>query len=119
MDLSLQHLLLHADEREDMLNRIVTEDESWLHHYQPEPRRALVQWKHPSSASTRKLKVTPSTGKVMLILLWDSQGELLAHFQKRGENVNSAWYCEVLLKLLGATSQKTWRPTGKRGTASS
>jgi histone-lysine N-methyltransferase SETMAR len=38
----------------------------------------------------------------MLTLFWDSQGVFLAHFQKRGENVNSASYCEVLLKLRDA-----------------
>jgi hypothetical protein len=32
-------------------------------------------------------------------MFWDSQGVLLAHFQKCGENVNSASYHEVLLKL--------------------
>jgi hypothetical protein len=35
----------------------------------------------------------------MLIMCWDYQGVLLAHFQKRGENVISASYCEFLLKL--------------------
>jgi hypothetical protein len=35
----------------------------------------------------------------MLTVLWDSQIVLSAHFQKLGENVNSALYCEVLLKL--------------------
>jgi hypothetical protein len=35
MGLSLQHLLQCVDEGEDMLNRIVTGDESWVHHYQP------------------------------------------------------------------------------------
>jgi hypothetical protein len=34
----------------------------------------------------------------MLSVFWDSRGVLLAHFQKRGENVNSASYCEFLLK---------------------
>jgi hypothetical protein len=57
---------LYADEGEDMLNMIVTGDESWVHHYQPESKHASVQWKHPSSPSTKKFKVTPSTGKVML-----------------------------------------------------
>jgi hypothetical protein len=42
----------------------------------------------------------------MLTLFWASQGELLAHFQKRGENVNSASYYEVLLKLLDAIRRK-------------
>jgi hypothetical protein len=43
--LSLQHLLLYANEREDLLNRIVTGDESWVHHYQPESKRASMQLK--------------------------------------------------------------------------
>jgi hypothetical protein len=34
MGLSLQHLLWYADEGEDLLNRTVTGDESWVHHYQ-------------------------------------------------------------------------------------
>jgi histone-lysine N-methyltransferase SETMAR len=72
---------------------------TWVHHYQPESKRASVQWKYPSSPSTKKFKVTPSVGKFMLIVSWDSQGVLLAHFQKRGENMNSATYCEIILKL--------------------
>jgi histone-lysine N-methyltransferase SETMAR len=42
----------------------------------------------------------------MLTVFWDSQGVLLAHFQNNGENVNSALYCEVLLKLHNATHIK-------------
>jgi histone-lysine N-methyltransferase SETMAR len=38
-------------------------------------------------------------------------GVLIAHFQKRGENVNSASYCAV--ESLGCNSQKTCRPIGK------
>jgi hypothetical protein len=45
MGLSLQHFLWYAD-GEDMLNRIVTGDESCVHHYQPKSKRASVQWKH-------------------------------------------------------------------------
>jgi hypothetical protein len=29
-----------ADEGEDMLNRSVTGDESWVHHYQPDSKHA-------------------------------------------------------------------------------
>jgi histone-lysine N-methyltransferase SETMAR len=67
-----------------------------------------MQLKHPSSPSTKKFKITsmPSAGRVMLTVIWDSQGVLIAHFQKRGENVNSASYCEVLLKLQDAIHRK-------------
>jgi hypothetical protein len=42
----------------------------------------------------------------MLTVFWDSQGVLLANFQKHGENVNSSSYCEVLLKLQDAIHRK-------------
>jgi hypothetical protein len=58
MGLSLQHL---------QLSRIVTGDESWVNHYEPETKRASMQWKHPASPA-QKFKVTPLAGKVMLTL---------------------------------------------------
>jgi histone-lysine N-methyltransferase SETMAR len=39
-------------------------------------------------------------------VFWNSQGVLLAHFQKLGENVNYSWYCEVHLKILDAIRRK-------------
>jgi hypothetical protein len=47
-----------------------------------------------------------SARKVMLTMFQDSQGALLAHFQKHGKNVNSASYCEVKLKLRDAIHRK-------------
>jgi histone-lysine N-methyltransferase SETMAR len=49
---------------------------------------------------------TPSAERVMFIVFWNFQGTLLAYFQKRGENVNSASYYEVLLKLRDAIHRK-------------
>lgn len=106
MGLSLQHLSRYTVEGENMLNRIVTGDESWVHHYQPETKRASMQWKHPSSPSTKKFKVVPSAGKVMLTVFWDSQGVLLAHFQNKNENVTAESYCRVLLLLRDAIRRK-------------
>jgi histone-lysine N-methyltransferase SETMAR len=42
----------------------------------------------------------------MLTLFWDSQGVLLAHFRKRGKNVNSISRREILLKSRGAICRK-------------
>jgi hypothetical protein len=56
-----------------------------------------MQWKHPTSPSTKKLKVEGYA------ISW---GTLLAHFQKRGEYVNSASYCDVLLKLRDVVCRK-------------
>jgi histone-lysine N-methyltransferase SETMAR len=59
-----------------------------------------------TSKFTFNQKVTPSAVKVMLTMFLDSQGVLLAYFQKRDENVNSTLYCEVLLKLQDAIHRK-------------
>jgi hypothetical protein len=39
MGLSLQHLQRYQNEGDDMLSRIVTGDESWVHRYEPETQR--------------------------------------------------------------------------------
>jgi hypothetical protein len=72
--LYLQHLLWYVNEGEDMLNGIITGDESCVQHYQPESKCASMKWKHSSSLSTKKFNVTPSAGKVMLTVFWDSEG---------------------------------------------
>jgi len=33
------------------LKRIVTGDETWIHHYDPESKQQSMQWKHASSPS--------------------------------------------------------------------
>jgi hypothetical protein len=104
-----------------MVKRIVTADETWVLQYQTESKRASMQCNHPTSSSTKSFKVTstPSAGKIMFTVFWDSQGVLLAHCQKRGENVNSVSYCEVLLKIWDEIRKTTSTPNFKRGTASS
>jgi hypothetical protein len=83
-----------------MLNRTVTEEESWAHH--TNPNRTVLQ-------RNRNIPNSPSNniswqGYACRVL--DSQEELLAHFQKHGENANAASYCEVLLKLLDTIRRK-------------
>jgi len=47
------------------LNRIVMQDETWVHHFDLETKRQSMVWKHASSSTLKKFKVTPSVGKVM------------------------------------------------------
>ena len=51
--LSLQHLNRYTEEGEDFMARIVTRDESWMHHFQPESIRSFIEWKH-STSPTKK-----------------------------------------------------------------
>ena len=106
MGLSLQHLQHYQDEGDDMLSRIVTGDESWVHHYEPKTKRASMQCKHSTSPAHKKFKVTPSARKVMLTVFWDCQGILLTEFQQRDHTVTSASYCTILTKLCAAIRRK-------------
>jgi hypothetical protein len=53
-------------EGDHILDRIVTEDETWIHHYEPESKFQSMEWKHPHSSTKRKFKKHPTAGKLML-----------------------------------------------------
>jgi hypothetical protein len=53
------------------LERIVTADETWVHHYEPESKAQSVAWKCPTSPVAKKLKNQPSAGKIMVTNFWD------------------------------------------------
>jgi hypothetical protein len=51
---------------EAFLDRIVTTDESWVHHYAPANKQSSMEWRHTESPRPRKVRVQSPTGKVML-----------------------------------------------------
>ena len=83
-------------EGDNFLNRIITGDETWVHHYEPETKRQSMQWKHTSSPSSKKFKSQPSAGKLRLTVFWDSQGPILEHYMEKGVTVTSVNYCNML-----------------------
>ena len=56
---------------------IMTKDETWVHHFDPEAKKQSMQWKHPSSSPPKKFKGVSSAGKVMSSIFWDSQGPVV------------------------------------------
>lgn len=90
----------YNNEGEEFLNRIVTGDETWVHHYDPESKRQSMEWKHPNSPATKKFKTPASAGKVMLTAFWDSTGPILEDFLEKGHKINSARYSDLLANHL-------------------
>lgn len=89
----------YETEGESFLDRIITGDETWCHHYSPENRRQSMEWKHADSPTKKKFKTQPSAGKVMCTVFWDRKGVIHVEFLERGETVNSDRYIETLTKL--------------------
>ena len=95
-----EHLDRDAREGDAFLHRIVTGDESWVSHYEPESKRQSMQWKHPSSPANKKFKTQVSAGKVMLTIFWDVNGPILVHFQEEGQTVTGARCSDMLVNEL-------------------
>ncbi|UYV67662.1 hypothetical protein LAZ67_5001511 [Cordylochernes scorpioides] len=99
-------LKMHRRDGDQLFSRIVTGDESWVHHSTPETKRQSMVWKRPEESAPKKAKVTISAGKVMAIVFWDCKGVLLVDYLPPNTTVNTARYCEVLTKLRAAIKRK-------------
>ena len=59
----------------DFLSRLMTMDETWLYHYDPEIKQQLMEWLHSGSPRPKKFQVQISSGKVLAsIFFWDQDG---------------------------------------------
>ena len=56
----------------NFLNSILTWDEMWVHYAEPETKAQSKQWKQDGSLPHKHFKLSPSAGKVMLIVFRDS-----------------------------------------------
>lgn len=45
----------------------------------------------------KKIRAKPSSGKVMLTLLWDTKGPILGHYMSKGIIITSSSYCDLLM----------------------
>lgn len=84
---------------EAFLSQIVTGDETWVHHFEPETKRQSMEWRHVDSPQKKKFKTVPSAGKVMITVFWDSEGPILIDVMPKGGTINSESYVKTLDKL--------------------
>jgi len=88
------------------LKRIITGDETWTQHYDPESKQQSMQWKHASSPSPRKFKVQTSPGKIMCTIFWDAERILLIDFRRQKVTIAGVYYADLLHKLRLAIKKK-------------
>jgi histone-lysine N-methyltransferase SETMAR len=105
MGVSLNNLLCYK-EHPAFLDSFVAGDETWVHHITPETKRKSTMWKHPSSPTAKKFKVTTSVCKVMATVFWDMNGILLVDFIHKNETINADCYIQTLQKLRQAIRPK-------------
>ena len=61
----------------DFMRRLITMDETWIHHYTPESKQQSKQWTEAGCSAPKKTRSVPSAGKVMASVFWDAEGIML------------------------------------------
>ena len=85
--------------KNDLLSRLVTVDETWVHYYEPENKAQSHQSVGPGSPRPKKLKTQPSAGKVMATVFWDAQGVIMLDFLAKKSTIIVAYYANLLDQL--------------------
>ena len=91
---------------EDFHTRLVTGDETWLHHWDPDTEKESMQWKRPSSPPPKKFRTQPSASKVMATVFWDSKGIILIDYKPAGTSITGEYYANVIKQLRVAIKEK-------------
>jgi len=89
--------------------RLVTMDETWLYHYDPETKQQSMEWGHSGSPRSRKFRVQKSSGKVLASIFWDQDGILLIDYLPKGQTINAEYYSPLLVQLKDILKEKRRR----------
>ena len=80
------------DDPSDFIEQVVTQDQTLVHHFDPESKMQSKKWKHPGSSPPKKFKRVHSTGKVIASVFWDSQGVIMTDYLQQGHTINGAYF---------------------------
>jgi len=81
----------------DLLSRLVTIDETWLYHYDPETKQQSMEWRHSGSPRPKNIRVQKSAEKVLASIFWDQDGILLIDYLPKGQTINAEYYSSPLV----------------------
>ncbi len=104
---ALNFLMAYHREGEGLLDRIITGDETGVHHYALESKWTSMTWCDPRTKAPKKAKTGKLAGKVMAIVFWDAKGIILNHYVPSGITVNSVYYGKVLYKVKASCGSLT------------
>jgi len=66
-----ENLELLTEDPEHFFQRLVTREETWVYHRDPESKMESMQWKHKTSPHPKNFRVEKFAGKVMATFFWD------------------------------------------------
>jgi len=75
----------------DFLSRLVTMDETRLHHYDLETKEQSVEWWHSGLPCPKKFWVQKSAGKILALIFWDQDITVLTDYLAKGQTINAEY----------------------------
>jgi histone-lysine N-methyltransferase SETMAR len=102
MKISEQCLEHFNKNKTNFVHRLITMDETWIHHYIPESKQLSNQWTEAGCSGPKKTRSVPSAGKIMASVFWDAEGILFIDYLEKGKKNN--W--GILLQSFIQTRQK-------------
>ena len=94
----------------DFVLRLLTKDENWLYHYDPETKQQSMEWRYSGSQRPpppkKKFQVQKSPGKFLDSFCWDQEGILLTDFLPKGQIINAEYYSALLVILKDILKEK-------------
>jgi len=99
-------VLVHFEAAQDFLARLVTEDKTWLHIYDPETKEQSKEWSHSGSPRPKKFRTQKSAKKVMASVFWDKDGILLVDYLPEGSSITGQYFANLFDQLKEAIKTK-------------
>ena len=91
--------------------RLVTMDEPWLYHYDPETTQQSMVWRHSGSKCLKEFRVENPLENSRLDFL-GARDILLIDYLPKGQTINSEQYASLLVQLKDILKEKRgWRFT--------
>lgn len=101
-----EFLAMVEDDPDELFSRIVTCDETWIHHYDPETKQQSMQWQPRGQRAPVKFRSQPSAGKVMASVFWDAKGILMIDYMPHKTTITGVYYATLIGKLRAAILEK-------------
>jgi len=90
----------------DFLSRLLTMDETWLYHYDPETKQQSMECRHSGSPRPNNSECKNPLRKVLASIFWDQDGILLTDYLPKGQTINVEYYSSLLVQLKDILKEK-------------
>jgi histone-lysine N-methyltransferase SETMAR len=99
-------------QEDNILDRVITGDESWSYQYDSEAKHQSVEWRSKNSPRPKKPRMSKYKTKTMLIYFFEIRGIIQFKFTPEGATANQTFYVEVLKRHIDAVRRQRrelWR----------